>query len=258
MKTSNLIHTVYLLLTVVLVSSCGINSNLMFKTPKGGDFKYDSIPMRPQEDYKISKDDRFIFTLSTNNGQKIIERMSGVGTTNQLAQVQQQIEFLVRSNGFVELPVIGDVKAEGLSVKLFQDTLANLYSKEYQDPFVQVKITNQRVLVFPGNGGDAKIIPLQNNNTTLMEALAAAGGITERGKAKSVKLMRNVNGKREVYPINLATIDGLVYADMIVQANDYIYVEPHPRIGREVLLQVTPVISILSSSIVLLSIYLNN
>jgi polysaccharide export outer membrane protein len=230
----------------------------MFKTPKGGDFKYDSIPMRPQEDYKISKDDRFIFTLSTNNGQKIIERMSGVGTTNQLAQVQQQIEFLVRTDGFVELPVIGDVKAEGLSVKLFQDTLANLYSKEYQDPYVQVKITNQRVLVFPGNGGDAKIIPLQNNNTTLMEALAAAGGITERGKAKSVKLMRNVNGKREVYPINLATIDGLVYADMIVQANDYIYVEPHPRIGREVLLQVTPVISILSSSIVLLSIYLNN
>jgi polysaccharide export outer membrane protein len=230
----------------------------MFKTPKGGDFKYDSIPMRPQEDYKISKDDRFIFTLSTNNGQKIIERMSGVGTTNQLGQAQQQIEFLVRTDGFVELPVIGDVKAEGLSVKLFQDTLANLYSKEYQDPFVQVKITNQRVLVFPGNGGDAKIIPLQNNNTTLMEALAAAGGITERGKAKSVKLMRNVNGKREVYPINLATIDGLVYADMIVQANDYIYVEPHPRIGREVLLQVTPVISILSSSIVLLSIYLNN
>lgn len=258
MKTNNLIRAVYLILTVVLVSSCGINSNLMFKTPKGGDFKYDSIPMRPHEDYKISKDDRFIFTLSTNNGQKIIERMSGVGTTNQLGQVQQQIEFLVRSDGFVELPVIGDVKAEGLSVKLFQDTLANLYSKEYQDPFVQVKITNQRVLVFPGNGGDAKIIPLQNNNTTLMEALAAAGGITERGRAKSVKLMRNVNGKREVYPINLATIDGLVYADMIVQANDYIYVEPHPRIGREVLLQVTPVISILSSSIVLLSIYLNN
>ncbi len=251
-------HIAYILFSTLILSSCGINSNLMFKTPKGGDFKYDSIPMRPQEDYKISKDDRFIFTLSTNNGQKIIERMSGVGATNQVVQTQQQIEFLVRSDGFVQMPVIGDVKAEGLSVKLFQDTLANLYSKEYQDPFVQVKITNQRVLVFPGNGGDAKIIPLQNNNTTLMEALAAAGGITERGKAKSVKLMRNVGGKREVYPIDLATIDGLVYADMIVQANDYIYVEPHPRIGREVLLQVTPVISILSSSIVLLSIYLNN
>jgi polysaccharide export outer membrane protein len=248
------IHTLFYLVVIsLLTSSCGINSSLMLKTPKGGDFKYDSIPMKPLEDYKISKDDRFIFTVNTNNGQKIIERMSGVQTGNVAQQAQQQIEFIVRTDGFVQMPVIGDVKAVNLTIKEFQDTLAKLYSTEYQDPYVQVKITNQRIVVFPGNGGDAKVVPLVNNNTTLMEALALAGGISERGRAKNVKLMRNIDGKREVYPIDLSTIEGLKFTDMIVQANDYIYVEPHPRIGRELVQQITPLMAVLTTSLFIFS-----
>ena len=57
-----------------------------------------------------------------------------------------------------------------------------------------------------------------------MEVIALAGGIAERGRADKVKLMRNVGGKRIVYVLNLSTIEGLKYADMIVQANDYIYI----------------------------------
>ena len=100
------------------------------------------------------------------------------------------------------------------------------YSREYQEPFIQVSITNQRVIVFPGNGSDAKVIPLLNANTTLMEVIAQAGGITDRGKSNTVKLMRRANGERKVYVMDLSVMSGLKFADMVVQANDYIYVEP--------------------------------
>jgi polysaccharide export outer membrane protein len=247
---------IYLNLSILFISlaGCGINSNIMFKTPKGVDYKYDSIPMRPTEEYKISKDDKISFTISNNLGHKIIDNQTGVGGVNPSTLNSKEMEFIIKQDGFVELPVIGNVHLEGLTISQSQDSLAKLYSKEHQKPFVQVRVTNQRVIVFPGEGSDAKVIPLTNTNTTLMEAIAQAGGITERGKANTIKLMRKINGKRQIYLIDLSTIEGLTYTDMIVQSNDYIYVEPDPRIGREVLQQITPFVTILSSFVVVLTV----
>lgn len=254
MHKSGIQFSLFIGAILLLLSSCGVNSNIMFKTPKGSEFQYDSIPKRPTEDYKISRDDKFTFTLSTKGGHKIIENMSGMGGTT-TSGATSPLEYLVRSDGKANLPIIGDVYVQGLTIQSCEDTLESLYSAEYQEPFVQVQITNQRVIVFPGNGGDAKVIPLQNNNTTLMEAIAAAGGITERGRANRIKLMRVVpNEDRAVYLLDLSTIDGLASADMIVQANDYIYIEPNARLGREVLTQVVPFISIISSALVIFTV----
>lgn len=244
-----------ILVMILLMQSCGVNSNIMFKSPKGEHANNDSIPMHPTGDYRISVDDKITFTLATNNGTKIIESMSGVG--QQVANGQNQTEFLVRKSGHAELPLLGDVKVEGLTVSQCEDTLQKLFSKEYQDPFVQVRITNQRVIVFPGNGGDARVIPLTNTNTTLMEAIAQAGGITERGKANAIKLMRKENGERKIYTIDLSTIEGLKYVDMIVQANDYIYIEPNADLAKGVVKEVAPVISIISSALIIFTVFNN-
>lgn len=247
----------YFLILVSLVnilSSCGINSNVMFKTPKNSTFKYDSIPMRPKEDYKISRDDKISFTISNNFGHRIIENQSGIGGINTTSIQGKEFEYLVKSDGSVDLPIIGNTYVEGLTVDQLEDTLAKKYSKEHQHPFIQVSVTNQRVIVFPGEGGDAKVIPLKNNNTTLMEAIADAGGVALRGKANTVKLMRRVNSKREVYLFDLSTVEGLKHTDMIVQSNDYIYIEPHPRLAREALSQITPFLTIVSSFVVVLTV----
>lgn len=231
------------------LQSCNVNSNVMFKVPKG-EINYDSIPMTPSEAYRISVDDRLTFDLTTNDGAVIIDRMSGV---EELQRLNDRVyEYVVRRNGIVELPVIGEVRAEGFTIEEFEDTLSVLYSA-YQNPFVQVRVTNQRVIVFPGNGSDARVIPLVNSNTTLMEALAQAGGITDRGKANTIKLIRKENGQRKLYGIDLSTIEGLKYVDMIVQANDYIYVEPTPELGREISEDVVPVVSLLSSALFIVS-----
>lgn len=241
---------VWLLATIILsLQSCGVNSNVMFKTAKG-ETNSDSIPMHPTEDYRISVDDKLTFNLATNKGASIINNMSGVNETQRVPQ--NIVEYVVRQNGQVELPVVGMVHVEGLTIAQCEDTLVKLFSS-YQDPFVQVKVTNQRVIVFPGNGSDAKVIPLLNANTTLMEALAQAGGITERGKANTIKLMRKVNGERKVYVMDLSTIEGLKYVDMIVQANDYIYVEPTPELAKEISQDVVPIVSLLSSAIIIFS-----
>lgn len=241
---------------ILFLSGCGINSNIMFKEAKGEEIvKSDSIPLNPREDYRISVDDKITFALSTNDGKRIVESLSGVGELNRVQGTTQ--EYLVRKSGFVELPVIGEVNVAGMTIAQCEDSLEFHFSKEYQDPFVQVKVTNQRVIVFPGNGADAKVVPLMNNNTTLMEAIAQAGGITERGKSRSVKVMRREGNVRKVYKIDLSTIEGLPYADMVVQGNDYIYVEPNPELMKGVVREIAPILSIFSSALVIFTVFTN-
>jgi polysaccharide biosynthesis/export protein len=241
---------------VIILNSCGINSNMMFKTPKDGSFVYDSIPLIPKEDYKLSIDDRLVFSLRTNNGKSLLEGLSGTITTNEGSQnrLNQNSnnnngfnQYVVRSDGNVELPVLGDVHVQGLTIKQCEDTLEYLFQNQYQDPFVQLQVTNRRCVVFSGDGNAASIVNLQNVNTTLLEVLAQTGGISQRGKSRIVKVMRKVGDKREIYHIDISTIDGLKYADMIIQGNDYIYVEPRPQIIKGALKEWAPIASLASS-----------
>lgn len=242
------------LLAFVALQSCGINSNLMFRTPKGVQEIKDSIPLKPKQEYQISRDDKFTFMLYTNEGERIVNEMAGM---NKEAIAKAEIEYVVRPDGTADLPILGPTKVAGLTVQDCEDSLSRMFEAKngYNKPFVQVKLTNQRVIVFPGNGSDAKVIPLQNSNTTLMEAIALAGGIAERGKANTVKLMRIENDKRVMYILDLSTIEGLKFADMIVQANDYIYIEPKEQVGQETVKLIAPIVSIISSALVIITIF---
>lgn len=242
-----------LLTALFLLQSCGINSNLMFRTPRGVKEVKDSIPLKPVSEYKISRDDKFTFMLYTNDGERIVNEMAGM---NKDAIAKAEIEYVVRPDGTADLPILGATKVSGLTVKECEDTLAKQFEAKngYNKPFVQVKLTNQRVIVFPGNGSVARVIPLQNTNTTLMEAIALAGGIAERGKASKVKIMRVVNNVRTMYIVDLSKIEGLEYADMIIQANDYIYIEPKEQVGQETLKVVAPIISLVSSALVIITV----
>ena len=253
-------HTTFLLFLgfSIVLSSCGVNSHVMFKTTDG-EVVVDNIPISPSDAYRLAPDDKFSFLMYVEGGKRIIDIGSGINVgEREIQQLQsgQPIEYLVRNDGKVNLPTLGLVDIEGLTIIEAQEKLRDLYSVNYIDPFIQVEVTNRRVIVFPGSGGDAKVIPITNNNTTLMEAIALAGGITERGKAKKIKVMRQTKQGREVYQIDLSTIDGLKYADMIVQSNDYIYVEPSKQVTRELLKDATPIISLISSAIVIISVIL--
>lgn len=249
----------YLIAGLLFFASCGVNSHVMFQG-EGDQVITEDIPISPEEAYRISPDDKLKFTMYTEKGKRIIDVMSGIGLegqgSNRIGQ-GADVEYLVRSGGTVDLPTIGEVKVSGLSIVECQEKLAQHFSEKYKDPFVLVEITNRRVIVFPGSGGDAQVVPLTNNNTTLMEAIALAGGITERGKAKEIKVIRKTTQGRKIYKVDLSTLGGLKYADMIVQSSDYIYVEPTKQLSKEVLKEVTPIISLISSAIVVVSVILS-
>ena len=256
---SKIIIPIFAILGILYLSSCGVNSHIMFQGDEE-EFITEDIPISPNEAYRISPDDKIKFTMYTEDGKNIIDIMSGLGEqANQTRGTGQitEMEYLVPQDGTIELPIIGLVNVAGLSVIECQSFLSEKYSEKYKSPFVIVEVTNRRVIIFPGSGGEAQVIPLTNNNTTLMEAIALAGGITDRGKAQEVKVIRKTVEGRKIYKVDLSTVQGLKYADMIVQTNDYIYVEPTKQLSREILKEATPIISIISSAIVVVSVILS-
>lgn len=256
----------FLLITIVLLlQSCNawqnVNSNQMFKTPKDGSFTFDTLQMEPSEDYKIGPGDRFMFFFSTNNGERIINNLSGVNSDNYQNQRMMQnsqnvLDYLVRRDGKAEIPVVGEYLVAGLTIVQLEDSLTKILSRQFQDPFVQIRLSNQRVIVFPGRG-QAQVVYLQNVNTSLLEVIALAGGISNDGFSNSIKVMRqNKAGKRSIYKIDLSTIEGIKQAEMIVQSNDYIYIDYKPRIASGILTEVAPWISLISTSLTLFFIFL--
>lgn len=235
-------------ITLILCACANINSNIMFKIPKGENFTFDSIPLKPTEDYVIGPGDRFTFHFSTNNGERVLSSMTGINNADSYINKNNQLiqDYLVRRDGTAELPVIGLLKVQGYTTIKLEDTLTELLSKNYIDPFVQIKLSNQRIIIFPGRG-EAKVVYLSNVNTTLLEVIALAGGLSEDARANSIKLIRKKKNKREIYKIDLSTIQGLKQAEMIVQSNDYVYVDVKPRIASSVLTEVSPWLSILTS-----------
>lgn len=244
--------------SLIFLTACStMNSNEMFQIAKKSDFIYDSISNATLDEHKISLGDRFTFSLSTNNGEKIIVGASGIANSSKLNESNtstQLQDYLVQQDGTVELPLVGTIKAAGMSTRVLEDQLEGFLSKDYLLPFVQIRLTNQRLTIFPGKNS-AQVINLQNTNTSLIEVIAMANGIREDGRANSIKLIRKKDNKRMIYKIDLSTIEGLKYGEMLVQSNDCIYIDSNPRITREILKEIAPWLSIFSSSLAIYAIF---
>lgn len=241
----------YLILVVVIsFSSCKVfRSNLMLKTPK--DFTYDKIAdSLSKQNYRIENNDILQVRIFSNDGFKIID----LASTN--ANFRLDLDYVVERDGMVKLPLAGKIKLSGLTMPEAQTYLEEIYDKFYVKPYVTVKVTNKRVIVFPGSGGGARVLSLNNFNTTVIEALALTGGIAEDGKAYKVKLIRNDGSpKPKVYLMDLSKIEGLAAGNTVVLANDIIYVEPRYRFAKTIVAEIAPLISLLTTTILLYTIF---
>jgi len=228
----------------------------MLKTPK--DYEFESLDsLRVSEnnmEYIIHINDILEFNFQIRKGSRILDMSAGTldeggaAGANRMAQ-NIGTNYVVQADSLVKLPYINEVNLVGKTIREAELFLQKSYENFYVDPFVQLRVTNKRVFVFPGSGGDAQVVNLLNNNTTLVEVIALAGGIRDRGRASKIKLIRETDGNRKVYLIDLSTIEGLENVDLIVQNGDYIYVEPTPQLGREVFSEIAPFLSILTSTI---------
>lgn len=240
----------------VLLTGCTINRDIMFKTPN--DHVFDTLADTTSNRVKVQPNDVIQFRLFANDGFKMIDLISEGGRDNTLMS-RTFFSYYVEFDGTVKLPLVGRIPIIGYTLREAEAMLEERYSQFYNHPFVQLNITNRRVVVFPGGGGDAKVVSLEQNNTTLLEVLAQAGGLNKRGDAHRVKVFRldPSSGKRKVFQFDMSDISGLKYADMVMQGDDVVYVQPNAQIATEALQDLVPVITLMTTILLAISIFRN-
>lgn len=235
----------------LLASGCRIfNPSVMLRAKK--DFPYTAGSDTAAEDYIIQSGDILAFRLYSNQGFKIID-LTSIEEANRIQANQNArntFTYLVEPDSSVNLPIIGRVGIAGMNLVEAETFLEEKYSNYYNDPFVVLEVRNRRVIVFPGQGGAARVVEITNEYVTIIEALAMAGGISEGGKAHRIKVIRGSLDDPTIYKLDLSTTAGLAEANMYyVKANDIIYVEPSYFAGRQIIQTTSQLVGLISSTI---------
>jgi polysaccharide export outer membrane protein len=134
----------------------------------------------------------------------------------------------VSSRGDISLPLIGPVRAAGLTGEQLEKELATKLSENYlQDPQVSVFIKeyiSQRVTV-EGSVKNAGVFPL-TGKTTLLQAIAMASGFDTVANENEVKIFRDVpNGGRQTLVYDVDAIRAGKVQDPEIRGNDLVVVE---------------------------------
>src|SRR6266513_2235351 len=112
----------------------------------------------------------------------------------------------VRVDGKLSLPLIGEVDAAGKTVGQLQSDLIQLYKPQLKTPEVTVSLEGS-VTTVTVSGAVAKPAKITfERPTTVFQAIMQAGGPSEYGNLRHVRLIRNVSGGGKSQVLNLQVI----------------------------------------------------
>lgn len=141
------------------------------------------------------------------------------------------IEVPVRPDGMISVPLIGDVKAAGLSPEVVSENIKQKLKKFIRDPLVAVILTQlnsheylSRVRV---TGAVRTPISLAyRQGMTVLDAVLAAGGVNDFASAGNTKLYRRVSNKANTISVDLDDIlhEGKLSTNYILRPGDIITV----------------------------------
>lgn len=133
----------------------------------------------------------------------------------------------VSSSGTIVLPLIGQVVAKGKTVDQLQAQITAMLGAKYlQNPQVSVFVKDaqsQRITV-EGAVGKPGIYPT-TGQTTLIQGIALAGGLTTTANTGGVVVFRQINGKRQAAKFDFAAIQAGNANDPVLRGGDIVVVD---------------------------------
>ena len=138
----------------------------------------------------------------------------------------EKMGYLIDANGNVQLPVLGNIQLAGLNrmdaTALLQEKLSAYVNK----PVVNIQILNFKVTVL-GEVGSPGTFKVPNERITILEAIGLAGDLKITGIRKNVMVIRDNNGEKQEFRVDLT--DNTLFNSPIyyLQQNDVVYVEPN-------------------------------
>ena len=214
-----------LVILLSLFSSCASRKDLVYFQPDSTEL-HTSFELNAP---KLQAGDILAISVTADDVRATIP-FNQVSPYNNSGTLQNTNPFIptyaIDVNGEIDFPKIGKIKLAGLTRTQALDKLRSEVGRFIVDPGVSMEVKNFKITVLaevktPGS------FPINNDRITILEALGLAGDLTINGVRNNVLVIREQNGKKEEFRIDLTKKDALNSPVYYLAQNDVIYVEPN-------------------------------
>lgn len=140
--------------------------------------------------------------------------------------------YLVSMSGNVEMPVIGTIKAAGLTQIQLQKVIVEKLSPYVKDPSVIIHFLQFKVNVL-GEVNSPGTKKFDADRVTIIDAISAAGDLTDKGKREDISVIREESNARKIYRVDIRSGSLFQSPVYLLQSNDILYVGASDQKFRE-------------------------
>jgi polysaccharide export outer membrane protein len=178
----------------------------------------------------LQPDDILTIIVRGENAQSVVPfnspniSYSGIDGTG--LEIQRVFTYLIDSNNNINFPSLGNVSIGGLSKIAAEELLNKKLSKYVINPSVNIRILNFKISV-QGEVSKPGTYAINSERVTILEAISLAGDLTVYGKRDNVLIIREENGEKKIFRIDLKSADFINSPSYYLHQNDVVYIEPN-------------------------------
>ena len=139
---------------------------------------------------------------------------------------QRLIGYSVDNDGNIQFPELGTIHVAGLNRWQLAELIREKLSSLVKDAVVTVQFMNFKISV-TGEVTSPGVFDISGDKITIFEAISLARNLTIYGRRDGVYVIREQNGSRTIYQVDLRTVDMFNSPAYYLQQNDVVYVEPN-------------------------------
>lgn len=214
-----------LILVIILLVSCSTKKEIHYfnnnTIPNNVDFRWSEVKIQPNDILSVK--------VHTQNPDLAVPyNVSPLIQSNMQTNPMLLHGYLVSNLGTINLPVIGEIKTEGLTISELELAIQEkMVSGGYLiKPTVVCRILNAKVTVL-GDVRNPGTYTFYENNLTFLQALGLAGDLNINGERKTVRIFRIEGGKQTYATIDLTKNDWFNSPYYFIKPNDVIVVNPN-------------------------------
>ena len=224
MKKNSLLLMLMFVLMSLMTTSCVTSKKVRYLR----DMPVAGVPLNDRFEATIAPYDELRIYVMQGKDEELVKPFNVFGSAGS-TNTQGRMGYLVDVNGNIEFPVLGELHVEGLTRLQLQDTIAShLVAKGYlSDPTVMVRFLNFKVFVLGTESG--KVLNINEERCTFLEALAMAGGLELYTRRDRIGVMREVDGRMVIHYLDPRSTEIFNDDFFLLQQNDIIFTEVGTR-----------------------------
>lgn len=214
-----------LVLLLLILQSCTTKKSMLYLQDldkySNSTLNYAATKIQPNDILKIDISDLNPLVSAPFN-------IPGGASNLQSVEMMQLSGYLVTPQGNVTLPILNEIKVGSLTpaeaeIKIKERLISEGY---LVNPTVVVRVLNNKFTIL-GEVNSPGVITFTEQSISLLDAIGLAGDLTYSAIRKDVTLIREVDGKRLVYHIDLTTASWMSDPNFRIRQNDVIVVTPN-------------------------------